>query len=84
MDETLVVNPDLPVRAGALIPWTCTPQHYYPQLVQAVLEHYGCSWETRFKDLPPDVQHTLLYGTEERIRFRYRDSYGEVKSWHAT
>jgi len=84
VDESLVVNPDLPVRAGALIPWTRTPQHYYPQLVQAVLEHYGCSWETRFKDLPPDVQHTLLYGTEERIRFRYRDSYGEVKSWHAT
>jgi excinuclease ABC subunit A len=83
VDESLVVNPDLPVRAGALIPWTRTPQHYYPQLVQAVLEHYGCSWDTRFRDLPPDVQHTLLYGTQERIRFRYRDTYGEVKSWYA-
>jgi excinuclease ABC subunit A len=83
VDESLVVNPDLPVRAGALVPWTRTPQHYYPQLVQAVLEHYGCSWDTRFKDLPPDVQHVLLYGTPERIRFRYRDSYGEVKSWYA-
>jgi excinuclease ABC subunit A len=83
VDESLVVNPDLPVRAGALIPWTRSPQHYYPQLVQAVLEHYGCSWDTRFRDLPPDVQHTLLYGTPERIRFRYRDSFGEVKSWYA-
>jgi excinuclease ABC subunit A len=83
VDESLVVNPDLPVRAGALIPWTRTPQHYYPQLVQAVLEHYGCSWDTRFRDLPLDVQHTLLYGTQERIRFRYRDTYGEVKSWYA-
>jgi excinuclease ABC subunit A len=84
VDESLVVNPDLPVRAGALIPWTRTPQHYYPQLVQAVLEHYGCSWDARFRDLPPDVQHTLLYGTQERIRFRYQDSYGQVKSWSAT
>ena len=83
VDESLVVNPDLPVRAGALIPWTRTPQHYYPQLVQAVLEHYGCSWDARFRDLPPDVQHALLYGTTERIRFRYRDSYGQVKSWYA-
>ena len=83
VDESLVVNPDLPVRAGALIPWTRSPQHYYPQLVQAVLEHFECSWDTRFKDLPAEVQHALLYGTEERIRFRYRDSNGQVKSWYA-
>jgi excinuclease ABC subunit A len=83
VDESLVVNPDLPVRAGALIPWTRSPQHYYPQLVQAVLEHYGCSWDTRFRDLPDGVRHALLYGTGERIRFRYRDSYGQVKSWYA-
>ncbi len=78
-----MVNPDLQVRAGALIPWTRSPQHYYPQLVQAVLEHYGCSWDTRFRDLPAEVQHALLYGTPERIRFRYRDSFGQVKSWYA-
>ncbi|MGD0154103.1 MAG: excinuclease ABC subunit UvrA [Thermacetogeniaceae bacterium] len=83
VDESLVVDPDLPVRAGALIPWTRSPQHYYPQLVQAVLEHYSCSWDTRFKDLPAEVQHTLLYGGTERIRFRYRDSYGQTKSWSA-
>src|SRR5208282_5850600 len=52
VDESLVVNPDLPVRAGALIPWTRSPQHYYPQLVQALLEHHGCSWDARFRDLP--------------------------------
>ncbi len=83
VDESLVVDPDLPVRAGALIPWTRSPQHYYPQLVQAVLEHYNCSWDTRFKDLPAEVQHTLLYGGTERIRFQYRDSYGQTKSWYA-
>jgi excinuclease ABC subunit A len=83
VDESLVVDPDLPVRAGALIPWTRSPQHYYPQLVQAVLEHYGCSWDARFGDLPAEVQHSLLYGMTERIRFRYQDSYGQVKSWYA-
>ncbi len=83
VDESLVVNPDLPVRAGALIPWTRSPQHYYPQLVQAVLEHHGCSWDARFKDLPPEVQQILLYGSSERIRFHYRDSYGQLKSWFA-
>jgi excinuclease ABC subunit A len=84
VDESLVVNPDLPVRAGALIPWTRSPQHYYPQLVQAVLEHHGCSWDTRFRDLPPGVQQILLYGSPERIRFRYRDGYGQAKFWYAT
>ncbi len=84
VDPELVVNPELPVRAGALIPWTRSPQHYYPQLVRAVLEHYGCRWDVPFKDLPEQVQHVLLYGTEERIRFRYYDQFGHCRTWYGS
>lgn len=81
VDPELVVDRDRSIREGALIPWTRSPQHYYPQLVRSVLEHYGCSWDVPFKNLPEKVQNVLLYGTDERIRFRYRDSFDMVKAW---
>ncbi|HAA90026.1 MAG: UvrABC system protein A, partial [Thermoanaerobacterales bacterium 50_218] len=84
VDPSLVVDPERSVREGALLPWTRSPQHYYPQLVRAVLEHYGCSWDTPFKELPAHVQEALLYGTQERIRFRYRDLLGRVRTWYGT
>jgi excinuclease ABC subunit A len=84
VDPSLVVDPERSVREGALLPWTRSPQHYYPQLVRAVLEHYGCSWDTPFKELPSHVQEALLYGTQERIRFRYRDLLGRVRTWCGT
>lgn len=83
VDPELLVDPERAIREGALLPWTCSPQHYYPQVVRAVLEHYGCSWDVPFKNLPAHVQETLLYGTADRIRFCYRDAFGQVRTWYA-
>lgn len=83
-DPELVVDREKPVRAGALLPWTRSTQHYYPQIVKSVMEHYGCSWDTVFKDLPQEMQDVLLYGTDERIHFHYQDTYGQTRSWYGT
>lgn len=82
VDPELVVDPDRSVREGALLPWTRSTQHYYPQLVRAVLEHYGCSWDLPFRELPPEVQDVLLYGSEEHFRFRYDDCFGQRRVWY--
>jgi excinuclease ABC subunit A len=84
VDPELVIDAERSIREGALIPWTRSPQHYYPQMLRAVLEHYGCSWEQPFKQLPPEVQQTVLYGSEERIHFRYHDTFGQTRSWYGT
>lgn len=84
VDPALVVDKERSVRAGALLPWTRSTQHYYPQVVKSLLEHYGCSWDLPYKDLPEEVQEILLYGTKERIRFRYEDSFGQTRSWSGT
>jgi excinuclease ABC subunit A len=81
VDPELVVAPAKSVREGALLPWTHSTQHYYPQVVRSLMDHYGCSWDTPFADLPAEVREILLYGTEERIRFRYEDSFGQTRSW---
>ncbi|MGB9792900.1 MAG: excinuclease ABC subunit UvrA, partial [Thermacetogeniaceae bacterium] len=82
VDPELVVDPDRSVREGALLPWTRSTQHYYPQLIRAILEHYGCSWDVPFRELPEEVQHVLLYGSEEHFRFRYEDFLGQKRVWY--
>ena len=82
VDPQLVVDPEKPVRGGAILPWTQSTQHYYPQVVKSLMDHYGCSWDLPFKKLPPKVQEILLYGTEERIKFHYEDTYGQTRSWY--
>jgi len=82
VDPELVVDPERSVREGALLPWTRSTQHYYPQMIRTVLEHYGCRWDVPFRELPPEVQHVLLYGSDERFRFRYEDSFGQMRVWY--
>lgn len=84
VDPELVVDRERPVREGALLPWTHSTQHYYPQIVKSLIEHYGCSWDTPFKDLPEEVQEKLLYGTDERIRYHYQDAFGQTRTWYGT
>lgn len=82
VDPELIVDPERSVREGAMIPWTRSTQHYYPQMLRAVLEHYGCKWDVPFRELPAEVQECLLYGTTDNIRFRYQDGFGQVKTWY--
>ena len=70
VDPELVVDREKPVRAGALLPWTHSTQHYYPQIVKSV---YGSLWVqlgySISRTCQQEVQEKLLYGTDERIRF---------------
>ncbi|HAF17823.1 MAG: excinuclease ABC subunit UvrA [Thermacetogeniaceae bacterium] len=84
VDPELVVDRERSVREGALLPWTHSTQHYYPQIVKSFMDHYGCGWDIPYKDLPEEVQEKLLYGTDERIRFHYEDAFGQTRSWYGT
>lgn len=84
VDPELVVDRERSVREGALLPWTHSTQHYYPQIVKSLMDHYGCSWDTPYQDLPEEVQEKLLYGTDERIRFHYEDAFGQTRTWYGT
>lgn len=84
VDPELVVDRERSVREGALLPWTHSTQHYYPQIVKSLMDHYGCSWDTPYQDLPEEVQEKLLYGTDERIRYHYQDAFGQTRTWYGT
>ncbi|MFD3446522.1 excinuclease ABC subunit UvrA [Microbacteriaceae bacterium 4G12] len=81
VDMDLVIpNKDLSLRNHAIAPWEPTSSQYYPQLLEAVCNHYGISMDAPIKDIPKHLLDKVLYGSEgEKIYFRYVNDFGQVK-----
>jgi excinuclease ABC subunit A len=75
IDPDLVVpHPELSLSEGAIVPWSksTTKENYYQQMLQAVSEHFGFSMDVPFKDLDPEYQKAILYGSTERVEFSFK------------
>ncbi|PLR85339.1 excinuclease ABC subunit UvrA [Bacillus canaveralius] len=81
VDEDLVIpNRDLSLRDHAIAPWEPTSSQYYPQLLEAVCNHYGVDMDTPVKDIPGHLLDKILYGSnEDRIYFRYENDFGQIR-----
>ncbi|MBC7340448.1 MAG: excinuclease ABC subunit UvrA [Firmicutes bacterium] len=80
IDPDLVLDRSKSLSEGAVVPWFRGNGTYYPQLLEAVAEHFGIDTEVPVKDLPERHVHIILYGAPgERIRFRYVNPYGRVR-----
>ena len=81
--DQIVPDPTLSLRDGAILPWSKTSAPYYLQTLQSVAKHYGASTGTAWNELPFEVQHAVLYGTDKtKIAFEYHDGlrkYSTVK-----
>ncbi|PIE09936.1 MAG: excinuclease ABC subunit A [Rhodobacterales bacterium] len=78
-DERLVV-PDqtLKIYDGALAPWRKGKSPYFLQTIESIARHYDFDPQTRWKDLPKNIQQVFLRGSgKEEITFRY-DEGGRV------
>jgi excinuclease ABC subunit A len=79
--DQVVPDPTLSLRDGAILPWAKTSAPYYQQTLQAVVKHYGASTGTAWNELPLDVQHAVLYGTDKtKIDFVYDDGLRQYKT----
>ncbi|MCL4135801.1 UNVERIFIED_CONTAM: hypothetical protein GTU68_015723 [Idotea baltica] len=75
-DPRLVVpDEDLSLYKGALAPWSKSgqPSPYYRQTVDAVSQHFKASVHDPWRDLPKKARDALLFGTKEKIQFRFDD-----------
>ncbi|HHY84753.1 MAG TPA: excinuclease ABC subunit UvrA [Verrucomicrobia bacterium] len=75
-DESLVVpDPEKSLEQGAVLPWRRGGKRmvvYYKSMLRAVAEHYKVSLETPYKDLPPDFQKILMWGSgETEVQFHF-------------
>ncbi len=93
IDTDLVVpDKEKSLRGGAVVPWqegvgfyrwARTASHYYFRQLTFLATHYKFLLDTPFEDLPPQIQHIILYGSgSEEIEFTERKG-GEFYSYWA-
>ena len=81
VDPDLVIpDPSLSLNEGAVAPFKSG--NYYPQVMRAVLLHYGVDPDTPWQDIPKKVQKKLFYGAPgEKIRVDYVTVDGRETYW---
>ncbi|MFC3886570.1 excinuclease ABC subunit UvrA [Bacillus songklensis] len=81
VDVDLVIpNYDLTLRQHAIAPWEPTSSQYYPQLLEAVCNHYGIDMDVPVKDIPKHLLDKVMYGSDgEDIYFRYENDFGQIR-----
>ncbi|WEK06315.1 MAG: excinuclease ABC subunit UvrA [Candidatus Devosia phytovorans] len=79
--DQIVPDATLSLKDGAILPWAKTSAPYYQQTLQAVVKHFGASTGTAWNELPFEVQHAVLYGTDKtKIDFVYDDGLRQYKT----
>jgi len=78
--DLVIPNKELTLHQGAIAPWEPTSSQYYPQLLEAVCNHYGIDMDTPVKDIPKHLLDKVLFGSDgEEIYFRYENDFGQVR-----
>ncbi|WP_066156850.1 excinuclease ABC subunit UvrA [Halalkalibacter krulwichiae] len=64
----------------AIAAWEPTSSQYYPQLLEAVCEHYQIDMYQPLDQIPESLLDKILYGSgTDRIYFRYENEFGQVR-----
>lgn len=81
VDVDLVVpNKELSLKQHAIAPWEPTSSQYYPQLLEAVCNHFGIEMDIPLKDIPKHLFEKVLFGSkEDDIYFRYENDFGQIR-----
>jgi excinuclease ABC subunit A len=79
--ELIVPDPSLPVYA-AIAPWSDKDNTYYFSLLYSVGQALGFELQTRWDQLTPEQQSTVLHGTKEAIYLEVDSRYRQSKGYH--
>ncbi len=80
IDPERVVNKNLSLAAGALIPWSRLPMEgsWHSKIIEAVCAEHGWDFSAPVKKLPKEALDYILYsGKGERVVIGYRHERGE-------
>jgi len=80
IDPERVVNKNLSLAAGALIPWSRLPMEgsWHGKIIEAVCAEHGWDFNAPVKKLPQEALDYILYsGKGERVVIGYRHERGE-------
>lgn len=74
-DPALVINPELSLAEGAVLPWARGRDNgrgFLWDRLKALADHLGFSLQEPWKRLSPEVQEAVLYGLEEPFELTFR------------
>lgn len=77
--DLVIPYPELSIREGAIHPWS--GQNYYQQFLEAAAKEWGADPDLPFKDLDPVLREKILYGSAEKIPFRYVNMFRRVRNY---
>ncbi|MCR5084479.1 MAG: excinuclease ABC subunit UvrA [Succinivibrionaceae bacterium] len=77
-ESKIVPNPEKSVHEGAIVGWDRRSFFYY-RLLEGVANHYHINLHKPFRDLTPEEQGLLLYGTHgEKVKMTFSSPSGNV------
>jgi excinuclease ABC subunit A len=76
IDPDMVLDRDLSLSDGAVVPWADSTSDYYYELLQSLAAHHRVDMKTPVRRLPKAFINVLLHGSEESMRVRYHNKWG--------
>lgn len=83
IDQSLVVDMEMSLDEGAIIPWSLNSHNYFRQILLGMSEKYKIPMDKPLNELTPEQIDIILNGTNgEAFKINYTNSYGETGSFH--
>src|SRR5574341_1033686 len=79
IDPEMVLDRNLTLLDGAVVPWADSTSEYYQELLQSLTAHYKMDMKTPVRRLPKSFVDILLHGSEEPVRVRYHNKWGALR-----
>ena len=87
IDPDLIVNPDLSIREGAILPWNKMASQgsssYMGSILESVADEYGFSLSKPVRELAEEDLKIILYGDKKTYRFTARNRWNRTRSYFA-
>ncbi|MBX5455500.1 MAG: excinuclease ABC subunit UvrA [Thermogemmatispora sp.] len=84
--ELLVTNPDLTIHEGAIALWSkmINGSQWESAKLEALAKRFQIDLDCPWRELPPEQQQLILYGTQEPLTIRYTPQHGQTRSYTVT
>ncbi|HKX17878.1 MAG TPA: excinuclease ABC subunit UvrA [bacterium] len=83
IDPELVLDQHLSLFDGAVVPWAASTSEYYQEVLRSLADHFGIDMKTPVRKLPKEFVRALLHGTDDEVRLRYHNRWGEMRNYTA-
>ncbi len=77
----LVLDPNLSLLDGAVLPWASSTSEYYQELLHSLADHFGVDMRTPVRKLPREFIRVLLHGADDAVRIRYHNRWGALRQY---